>query len=105
MVKVVELTNSIPLIDILQMEEDGVNAIEKLKVEMAVKMVREMPKELFDKLFGTIITDPRSSGQWFDLIKKFKGNPSPYNQVRLNRFRDANDRKEVEIEMILQVEI
>lgn len=103
MLKVVKNVQQIPLIDILQMEEDGVDAFERIKIQMAVQIVYDLPKELFDKLFKTTITDPRSEEQWFDLIKQFKEKPTSYNQSLLNRFKELKNRELAEIEMILQI--
>jgi hypothetical protein len=103
MIKTARLVQQIPLIDIKQMEDDGVDAFERIKMQMAVQIVRDLPKGLFDKLFKTTIINPRNEEQWFNLIKKYKENQTSYNESLLDKFRELKNRELAEIEMFLEI--
>lgn len=105
MKKTVRAVQQIPLIDITQMEDDGVDAFERIKMQMAIRMVREMPKELFDKLFKTTILNPNNTEQFHELRTQYGENPTSYNKAKLDWFRELKNRELAEIEVIVQIEI
>jgi hypothetical protein len=104
MKKVIRSVNRIPLIDINQMEEDGINAFERLKMEMALKMIRDLPIRLFNKLFEVRIIDPRKEETFNKLFSNFGDVPSSYNKALLEMFYELKTQELAEIEMNLTIE-
>jgi len=52
MYKVIKIVKNISLIDVKQMEDDGNDGFERFKMEIAIKIIRELSQELFDRLFS-----------------------------------------------------
>jgi hypothetical protein len=75
MEKTIRIIRRIPLIDVEQIEEDGVNAIERMKVELAIELIHDLPKELFERL----------------------------KEAQLDKFNYLRDTGQLEIEMILTI--
>ena len=105
MLKVVKKKQQIPLIDIKQREDDGIDAFERIKMQMAVQMIREMPKELFDKLFKTTILNPNNMEQFQELQMRYVKNPTSYNEANFKWYKELKNRELAEIEIILEIEI
>ena len=103
MIKTVKNKSYIPLIDINKLEEDGINALERVKLDMAIQMVCEMSKELFNTLFQITIIDPNDKEQYkkyCDLCAKQSTN---YNKAIIEQFREAQNRQIVIIEMKIEI--
>ena len=105
MIKTARLVQQIPLIDIKQMEDDGVDAFERIKMQMAVQIVRDLPKELFDKLFKTTILNPNNMEQFQELQMRYVKNPTSYNEANFKWYKELKNRELAEIEIILEIEI
>lgn len=103
MYKVIKIVENIPLTVIKRMEDDGIDGFERFKMEIAIKIIRELSQELFDRLFQTTITDPRSEEQFKQLKENYMNNPTAYNEAKLNIFRMLKNRGDAEIEMVLKI--
>jgi hypothetical protein len=105
MYKVIKIVENIPLTEIKQMEDDGVDAYERIKMQMAVQIVRDLPKELFDKLFKTTILNPNNTEQLQELQMRYVKNPTSYNEANFKWYKELKNRELAEIEIILEIEI
>ena len=105
MEKTIKMAQEIPLTKINAMEEDGINAFEKIKLEMAVKIITEMSMEQLNKLFKFKITDPRNENQQFDLMKKYREHPSYYNKSNFAVFRMLKNKGNAKVEAMLKIKV
>jgi len=103
MVKVVKIVRQFPLTEIKRMEDDGIDAFERIKMQMAVQIVYDLPKELLDKLFKTTILNPNNMEQFQELQMRYVKNPTSYNEANFKWYKELKNRELAEIEMILQI--